>query len=210
MINVVIMGAKEVLTSVIVSLAVVSAVGYVGLPMLFPVLQDTSSADHSHDYASLSHTHDLDIILQSKYIEVSTQAGISDESTSYVDIPDTEINVTIKAQSRIFVVFNSPYVLGVGDGFTSQRVAFNISLGVEGVGNRTTRLSSFDFGTTISNKEIGSTLYVHYGTNPLPAGTYTVNVKYKSLTAYAGLNGYLTLNVPLANYTRSLWVMEMQ
>ncbi|MHA2104501.1 MAG: hypothetical protein ACW981_13820 [Candidatus Hodarchaeales archaeon] len=204
------MGVREVLASVVVSLAVVSAVGYVGLPVLFPVLQETSTTGHSHDYAPSSHTHDLGTVLQSKYMEAATQAGIQDESTSYVNVPDTKINITIKSQSKIVAIFNSPYILGVGDGFTSKRVAFNISLGIEGVGSRTIRLSSFDFDTTTSIKEIGSSVYVNYQSIPLPVGTYTVNVKYKSLTAYAGLNGYLTFNVALANYTRSLWVMEMQ
>jgi hypothetical protein len=52
-------------------------------------------------------------------------------------------------------------------------------------------------------------LDINFQTGLLPAGTYTINVKYKSNYKDANL-AYLTLNVPTVNYTRSLWVMEMR
>jgi hypothetical protein len=111
------------------------------------------------------------------------------------------LNITICSQSRIYTSFNSPYILGVGDGLTSARIAFNVSLGIDRVGSRTMRLVSLDFGTTTAITEIASSLSIHYMTDPLPAGTYTINVKYISLQQFTEL-GYLTFNVPTANYTR--------
>lgn len=190
------MGSKEFLASVVVSLVVISGVGFLGLPIIFPVLQESDISDFG-------------LVFQSQYLEVNTQASITDDSDSfYTDVPNTSLNITIKSQSRIFTSFNSPYILGVGDGFTAQRIAFNVTLGVEGVGNRTMRLASFDTGTTTSIREVASSVYIQYATNPLPAGTYTIKVKYISVTQFTNL-GYLTFNVPTANFTRSLWVMEL-
>ena len=114
------MGAKEILASVLVSVVAISAIGYVGLPILFPALESTdlSVPDHTHDPPS-----NLGIVLQSKFIEISTQAGILDNNDDvFINVPDTSLNLTIRSQSRIFMSFNTPYILGVGDGLTSARI----------------------------------------------------------------------------------------
>ncbi|MFW9930564.1 MAG: hypothetical protein ACFFD1_14340 [Candidatus Thorarchaeota archaeon] len=193
------MGAKEFFGSVVVSVVLISALGYLALPIIYPNVQE-----------------DTGIVLQSKYITIATSAGITDDNNvTYAKVPNTELNITISDQSRIVAIFNSPYIIGVGPGVTNKRFAYNVSLNIEGIGSRVIRLASWYGGTTSYYNEIASTLYIDFSSSPLPAGTYTINVKWISLfkdsvnLSYLTFNAYNPPNV-LANYSRSLWVMELR
>jgi hypothetical protein len=198
------MALKEVVASVLISAVVVSGIGYLALPVVYPSLE-TGDSEHTHTFPE-----DKGLIIQSKYIEITSQAGILDSNVNYLKIPDTEINITISDQSRIVAIFNSPYIVGMGPDFVSQRTAFNISLDIEGIGSRVARVSSFGNTGATEFREHSSTLNINYVSDSLLAGTYEINVKYKSIIEHPSLQGYLTLNIPSVNYTRSLWVMELR
>lgn len=146
-----------------------------------------------------------------KYTESSSQASIQDDNiNSFIKIPNMEINITVSANSILDAVFTSPYIFGVGPGSSSERYIFNVSLAVKGVGNQTIALTSYNSGTTANYYEYSSTMYIHYISPKLSAGTYTVDIFYKSSFKDVTNLAYLTLSLPSINQTRSLSVMEMR
>jgi hypothetical protein len=179
------MSGKVFAGSVFVSLLGMGLISMFALPLLYPSLQTNLQDD------------DIGIVLQSKYIERSSQAQIVDSATtSWVDVPDTKMNITIETNSRIYALFNSMYVLGVSNSLDSDRVAFNISLQIEGVGQRISRISYFEMGTYSDMREFSSTFTLNYMTEELTAGTYPGN-------------NYLLFSTPSANFTRTLVVQEL-
>ena len=193
------MSGKDIVFSTFASLVVVSLVGFVALPALYPTLQTNDTKE------------DLGLVIQSKYLEVSSTAGITDDNVgSFVKVPDTSLNMSISANSRISATFTSPFIFGIGPNVTNKRFLFNVSLEVETVGNETITLSSWNSGTTTSYFEYSSTMYIHYLSPKLSAGNYTINVKYVSSHQESPQLAYLTLCTNKINQTRSLWVLEMR
>jgi hypothetical protein len=195
------MSAKEVIGSVLLAVIISSAIGIFAFPMLYPIVYG--------DVSAIPGVTDDGIVVQSIYREFSTFAQIHDsETSSYNQVPDTRVNITIQENSTINAVFSSLYILGVSNTLgPSQRVGFNISLGVDGIGSRTTRISYFETGTFSANREFSSTFYLNFVSMPLPAGTYTVSLSWISIADQDGIN-YFLFNTPLANFTRSLWIQE--
>ena len=100
------MSGKEILTSVFVSIVLISVVGFVALPAVYPSLQKSSSPTDNDT--------DLGKVIQMKYIESSSQAGIQDDNiNSFIKVPNMEINITVSANSVLDAVFTSPYIFGV-------------------------------------------------------------------------------------------------
>jgi hypothetical protein len=195
------MSAKVFLGSVLLAVIISSAIGIFAFPMLYPIIYG--------DVSPIPGYTDEGIVLQSLYREFSTTAQIlDDDNDSYIPVPDTELNITVQANSRITAVFSSLYILGISDSLApSKRVGFNISLGVEGIGNKITRISYFETSSYSAIREFSSTFYLNYVSTPLPAGTYTVSLSWISIEEYPSFN-YLLFNTPNANFTRSLWIQE--
>ncbi len=191
------MSGKVFAGSVFISLLGMGLISMFALPLLYPSLQTNLQDD------------DIGIVLQSKYIGRSSQAQIIDSATSsWIDVPDTKMNITIETNSRIYALFNSMYVLGVSNSLDSDRVAFNISLQIEGVGQRISRISYFEMGTYSDMREFSSTFTLNYMTEELTAGTYEVSLSWISLIDHPG-NNYLLFSTPSANFTRTLVVQEL-
>ena len=85
---------------------------------------------------------------------------------------------------------------------------YNISLNIEGVGNRDTYIrydtTDHDVLTELSDFHI----YLDFVTSPLPTGTYNVSVSWISQEDHIGTS-YLTFNWDSWDPLRSLWVQEL-
>lgn len=203
------MSSKDILASTIVSVILVSAVGYAALPVLFPSLQSTSQNNSSTPSTDVD--TDLGKVIQFKHIETSSLASINDDQNSaYIQVPNTTLSITVSANSVLDIVFTTPFLFGVGPGANNERFSFNVSVVLVGIGNQTISLSSFNSGSTSSYYEYSSTMYIHYISSKLSAGTYTISVFYISNFKDVANLAYLTMSYGVFNQTRSLSAMELR
>ena len=153
-------------------------------------------------------------VIQTKYGEWNSPAYIFDNQLTYVKMAGTELNVTTSGNSRLLVSFSAMSVMTLDAAFT-YRAGYNVSLIVENGGNRTIQVDYYDGASTAYGfiRQISMDLYINYLTPKLPAGTYTVNLYWKSgfdatgtqnslSVAHMGGTGY--------NFTRTLLVQEIR
>ena len=181
-----------VIISVFLTLIIVGAGGYFGLPYLYPNL--TSEED----------SPEL-IIIESK-----TMAYLWDTETGdYQTIPDMNTSITISENSQISATFSGIAFITLGTGFNNHTIfAFKIS--VVGVKTRTGTVRYFE-GSAISRyKQISQFVYLNLITTELTAGTYDVIVEWRSDWDPAGLNSLSLGHSDTFNHTRSLIIEEMR
>lgn len=184
------MSGKEFIGGVAVSAAILVLFAFFALPLIFPAVKQEN------------------IVRQSIYEEFDTNAFIFDSSLTYSEMPDTTLDISIQKNSKISITFSAVGILHLDDTF-NIKAQFLIALQVEGVGNRTFVVSYFDNGGAVGHmREFLHTLHYVYVTEPLPAGTYSIQVYWKSGTDAAGSN-QLNLHGGLFDYTRALWVLEI-
>jgi hypothetical protein len=152
-------------------------------------------------------------VIQTKYGEWNSPAYIFDNQLSYVKMEETELTITASANSRLLVSFSAMSIMTLDSAFTF-RAGYNISLVVENMGNRTIQADYYDGGVAYGSiRQISMNLYINYLTPNLPAGTYKVEVYWKSgfdatgaanslSVAHMGGTGY--------NFTRTLLVQELR
>jgi hypothetical protein len=141
--------------------------------------------------------------------EWETQAIIYDNELTWLDVPNTEVNITIKTNSIISCTYSSSSLIGLWSTLGTEQVKFYVALVVEGVGNKTTYVKYWDASGVTNNIEISSSFSSSYITGPLAKGTYRVYMAWRSVLDSTG-NNYLIFNTPAANYTRSLTAMEIK
>lgn len=199
-----IMSGKSVVGSIIgstiISVLIIGALLFFIGPMLLPGLteQDDELAER-------------DLVLQYKYDEWNTAAYIWDhDDSSYMKMEDTEINITIEQDSRIYATFSAMALLSLDDSFAG-RSSYNISLVVEDVVNRTIMVIFFDSAPATSYyRETSVNLFINLVTDSLPAGTYTVAIYWKSTYNAIGTNSLSVAHAPKYNYTRTMFIQELK
>jgi len=177
--------------SVFITLILVGAGGYFGLPLLFPNLNEDLT--------------DNGIILQTKYYESYTAANIFCNVADYENIPDMELNITTSGNSKLIVAFEGALMLRLSSTFIGE-TKYNITLDISGVGNRTTCIYSGIDVAQGTDWEIPCNTHISFETGILPGGTYTISVYWSS--AIAPTAGPSQLFV-LDEYPRSIYVQEI-
>ncbi len=189
--------------SVFITLLLVGVGGYFGLPLLYPNLNENLG-----EYAKTDDITDEGILLQTKYLEVGTDAYILDTAVVEAKMADTELNITTAGNSKLIVAFNCMFLLHLDAAFTGG-TRYNITLVLAGVQNRTTRISYFTspgLGTTI---EETYSAYLTFETGILTAGTYSLAVYWKSNNAAAAGFTQLIASGGGFVYSRSLSALEI-
>jgi hypothetical protein len=197
------MSAKIIVASIFLSVILTSLIGIISLPILFPIVTEPEIPE------------DKDIILQSKDIQLSTQAFIYDDDTDFIKMADTEMNITVQSNSKIAVQFSAVALLSLYPDFNTK-TTYEVSLVVDGVGNRTVKFVYFDNEFPLSSgnyRELSYNLYLNYITEPLTNGTYNAAMYWRSTwDATPDTESVFSVNhngTNKYNYTRTLWVMEI-
>jgi len=177
----------SIIGSIVGSVAVMTLLTMFVMPMFLPGMQS--------------------IVLQSIYVESSSQATIPDDQITYQPIPDMEINITIKQNSRILATFAAEGSMTIASSLVGS-VNYYIAIVIDGIGNHTQRVHFYDGDGDSSTREFAVNLFDTYQTNGLPAGTYSVTIYWKSDAAATGSNT-LNLSTPAGNRTRGLLVQEL-
>lgn len=183
----------SIIGSVILSVIITSALIYFMAPVFFP--------------GSL----ERNIVLQYQYDEWNSPAYIFDNELAYKKMNDTEIAITTNQESRLFVEFSAIALLALDSVFTI-RSSYNVSLVVTGVTNRTIMVLYYDGGPSSGYfRELTYNLHINLLTQPLPPGTYTIEVFWKSTWDATGtFNSLSVAHAPTYNYTRTLLVQELK
>jgi hypothetical protein len=184
--------AGSIIGSIIGSVAIVAVLGFFLMPLIFPAVNTNS------------------IVVQSKFGEWNSPAYVFDDQLNYIKMTDTEINITTGGNSRISMTFSAIGLLTLQPNF-NVRNSYNISLVVVGVSNRTFEVAYYDnSGATLAYRQLTFNLYSNYVTQPLPAGTYTTAVYWKSTFNATDTNSLSVSHATTWNRTRSLLVQEIK
>ncbi len=207
-----------IMGSVFITLILVGAGGYFGLPLLFPNLnedlsiyleeEDLDGYLEEEDLDGYTKTEDLNaegIILQTKNNESQTAANIFWNVFAYEKIPDTGLNITTSGNSKLNVVFDGALMLRLGSTFMGD-TKYNITLDILGVGNRTTAIYAGINSALGTDWEVPCNTHIFFETGILPAGTYSISIFWSSAIAPAA--GWSQLFV-LDEYPRSIYVQEI-
>ena len=187
--------------SVFITLILVGAGAYFGLPALYPNL----NADLG-DYIEKDDLTGEGILLQTKYMEVQTSSNLlRDDDQVYQKIPDTELNITTTGNSKLNVAFVGAICLQMNKDFHGY-TKYNITLDISGVGNRTTRIIYLSDSGVGTKTELSDNVQISFETEILPAGTYSISVLWKSTYTIADGATFLHFNYDIP---RSIYAQEI-
>jgi hypothetical protein len=183
----------SIIGSILITLGIIWGLGFIGF---FPGVDTKNN------------------LIQTQYGEWNSPAYIYDNQLSYVKMTDTELNVTTSGNSRLLATFSAMSIMTLGPDFR-YRVGYNISLIVHGIGNRTIQADFFDGSPATSyTRQISIGLFINFMTPNLPAGTYNINVYWKSgFNANGTTNSLSVAHIGVSsdyNFTRTLLVQELR
>ncbi len=200
-----------IIGSVFISVIIVGAGVYIGLPLLYPSLKDENENEYvtQEDFNYL--TENNGILIQSKFQQFTTACYINSSQVTPIPIPATTMDFTIQNNSKITVLFAVPTVVSVSSTFQGY-TAYTIVLGIDGIGNTTAMVRNFDHNSDITNvRQYCDHLYIYYETEALPAGTYHIQTFYYSEVDVGTLNTFvLSSTAQPEKYPRSLLAHELK
>ena len=160
-----------IIASVLLSIIIIGAGGYFGLPYLYPNL-----------------TAEETILIQRKNIESKTLAYLYDSDTGdYQTIPEMNGTITIEENSKISATFSAIAFLTLGTGFTNHTI-FSFKISVVNEKSRTGTVRYFEASAISSYVQISQFIYLNVITDSLSAGTYNILVEWRSDWDPAGSN----------------------
>ncbi len=180
--------------SLLLSVGISGAAGYFLLPRLFPGMEETP----------------IELPEPPAYVyqEFGTTAQLLDSDTTWDFVPDTNISITVRNNSRIHCVFSTPYIIGTSVSLGTDHLKFTLQLLILSIDDKITRLGYWDNAGVSNNREITGSLYIEMTTPAVPAGIYNVTVGWVSEANLGGTN-YLLFRTPAFNYVRSLSALEI-
>jgi hypothetical protein len=183
--------------SLVLSLAGAGVAGYFLLPRLFPGMEGDPYIPEEPYIPAFA------------YEEFDSTAQCMDDQITWAVVPDTQLNITIRNNSRIYMTFSGSYLIGVSDTLGTQSARFEVFLGLTvGYGGKYAYIKYLDLGGVNDAREIAGAISMDFATIPLPNGTYYVQVWYRSLASVPGSN-YLLFRTPAMDYSRSLMAQEI-
>lgn len=167
-------GLKPILVSVVLTSVIVGLGFSIGLPYLFPSLENGDS----------------DIVQQTLYVSSTSPSGIDDRDTNLTLIPYMNSTITIENNSRISSVFSGNLHVTLGVAFNTT-CEFEIQLSLANLINRTFNYKHTEFTSFPEEPKYYSfSIYLDLVSDPLPAGDYEVTVRWRSKdsidSVYAG------------------------
>ena len=216
------MGGKSIASSVLISIILTTGICILVIPLTTPTLfpdlinEKQSLKDQIEELNKtitslndqIQQSSDDGIILQSITKNIYSQAFIEDSQLNNIEIPDTNLTISIKDQSKIFATFSSYSRIGFNSG-VSGYLSFNVTLSLEGVGNSSLQIAIFEYSDTI-DRTFPYHIYLNYESNQLSAGDYVLKVFYKSNADLTGFNNYLLLSQGGEYNPRTLLAQEIK
>jgi len=187
----------SILISALISMILVAGAGYFALPLIYPNINEETP----------------NIVLQSKYIDVSTQDTLFDDDLDFVKINDTELSITTLGNSSLSVQFTMTTLMGISLLF-SGHLYFEIAIVISGVGNKTIPVKYYRSSAGIDEQHTEH-ITINYNTGVISNGTYTIEAFWRSLEAnayYNYLRSYFWSSGDgfYKNYTRTIRVQELR
>ena len=184
-----------IFASVLITLVVVGAGIYIGLPYLYPNINKTTPTPTG-------------LITQIQSVQSTSGCAITDANTTLSGIPNMALNFTIGNQSRIQAVYQTTVQLYIPFNVAGD-FRFNISISIKGVGTQTTMIEYFLDADTTAPLYISQPISLELLTMPLLAGTYIANMTWVSCGYVSGQAYMKILPQSLNYYPQSLTLEEI-
>ena len=175
-----------VVLSVIISVLLTSGISYFMIPYLAPAQPESEESDEIP----------AGLILQSITEENTDYVQLNDTNTTWTVMPTMETTITTDGNSSLEVMYYAEMFLYVQPALLAgNAVYFNMTLEIEGVTNYSTLIfyQRGDNNTDYIFAEfLPCSVFLRAETSTLAAGTYSINVLWKSLGDGAGNNRLTT------------------
>ncbi|MHA1474779.1 MAG: hypothetical protein ACTSRX_00675 [Promethearchaeota archaeon] len=180
-----------IIASVVLSIIIIGAGGYFGLPYLYPNL----AAEET-------------ILIQRINIESKTMAYLYDSDTGdYQTIPEMNGTITIEENSKISATFSAIAFLTLGTGFSNHTI-FSFRISIVNEKSRTGTVRYYEGSAIASYVQISQFVYLNVITDSLSAGAYNILVEWRSNWDPTGANSLSLGHSDAFNHTRSLVIEE--
>jgi hypothetical protein len=184
---------KNMAAAIMIGLVIGAALGYLVLPILFPSVADGEAGK----------------LLQTKYNEFDSNAQCFDWETSWKLVTNTTLSITTQGASYLLIQFNTMYMHFL-DSTHDEFSQYTLNLTIN---NQTECLGMIGYYV---EDPLGMIIRLYDSfiltavTNPLPAGTYTIAVYWRSEVSDPTTASSVTLYLGTAfEYNRSLLVQEI-
>jgi hypothetical protein len=188
--------AGSIIASVLISLILMSAIIYFGLPFLFPSINEENK------------------LAQVQSGTWNSPSFIFDNDLAYQKMEDTELDIETEGASFLIVSFKALAIMTLDSSF-NIRSSYNVTLSVEGIKNETKQYVYYDSsGSTGAFRQLTYTIDILLITDILSSGTYTVSVFWKSTFDAPGTGNSFSVahegGTSDYNYTRTLLIQEIR
>ena len=150
------------------------------------------------------------MIVQTKFSSFRTQAFVADSTTSPVQVVDTQLSITTGGSSYLVVRFTTAFIIYMNqnhDGLTRYQV--NLTMNGETISIQYFEDSTDSPVTSAVGAERGGGLVLEFVTEPLPAGTYTFRIIWRSTITGGSVDSLGIFCTPNFNSTRSFFIQEI-
>jgi hypothetical protein len=191
-----------VVLSVIISVLLTSGISYFMIPYLAPAPPESEETDEIP----------TGLILQSNTLETIDYVQLNDTNTTWTVMPTMETTITTDGNSTLEVMFHALMFMYIQpDLVAGGSVLFSMALEIEGVTNQSVLIlhqrgeNNADY---IFAEFYPCSIFLRVETPTLAAGTYSINVLWKSMGDAAG-NNRLTTGAFLIENPYTLNVKEI-
>ena len=185
----------SILVSGLISLIFIAGAGYFILPLIYPNINEETETETEN------------ILLQSKHVDITTQAILYDDDLDFVKINDTELSITTQGNSTLTDLFTMQVVILLGASF-SGFLSFEFAIVIDGIGNRTVPFMYYR-DSAIGLERYSTDITINYLTGIIPGDTYIIEAFWRSTIDATG-SSELKSYYSSINYTRTIWAQELR
>ena len=176
----------SILASVFVTLLIVGAGIYFGLPYLYPNINNPPYVDDDKTYEN--------VVISVQSLELRTVCICYDNDLAVKQMNQTTMLISTQGNTSLSIEFSTVFMYGVDltfdTGSNYDFISFNITMAIEGVGNYSRIV---EFGELKTGQWGTYSFYMHILTPKLPNGTYNLTMYWSSRNDATGSN-YLSAN----------------
>ena len=195
------MSSKIILTSIIGSVLLMSAIGFGLIMVVNPAILNPAETKNT--------------VLQYVYQEFTQTAYIFDYNMTTTKINGTETSITTHGNSKLAIQFNALAIMSMTPTFTGRHSYYMMVVvhasNNDVIDNRTKSIHYFDAdAATGSYRELSFDIHFSFVTSILQSDTYTVSVHWRSTWNAPGDNVISVNHKPNWNFIRTIFIQELK
>lgn len=210
----------SIIATAVIFMVVGAGVAYIDIPAVEPNynannIKTTTQTVTQTTQQTVTQTGQQTGVISEEYKSWQNESYIYDYNLKWSLMNQTQMNLTINQNSKIFAQFSAPFLLSL-DAVFSTEILFEVSLIIEGpsntvVANTTVPIYYYDGSSTGSIRQMNYYPTLTVMTNKLSAGTYNCSIHWISTYDAPGSN-FLSVghHSTISSYHFDRWMMVQE